>query len=84
MSGSLARIPIHRCSSVPNFSPSLIRSEPTSEPRRSQSDYLSDTWCDCSDNLFNYAPHKLCLKSKLYNILNNYLFHHPNGTASYM
>lgn len=76
MSGSLARIPIHRCSSTSNIRPNLgstLRPKPM---------YLSEVnignvWCDCPDTLFNYMPHRLCMKSNLYKIVDSYLFHHP-------
>lgn len=89
MSGSLARIPIHRCSSVPNFTHDNNINSPTTKPNfttlSQQDDFDIDTmWCDCPDSLLNYVPHKICLKSKLYDLLNTYLLHHPCPSESYL
>ncbi|XP_026319178.1 liprin-alpha-3 [Hyposmocoma kahamanoa] len=74
MSGSLARIPIHRCSSTSILKP---KSRPVSVEMN-----LANVWCNCPDTLFNYVPHKLCMKSNLYTIVDNYLFHHPSLITS--
>lgn len=78
MSGSLARIPIHRCPSTSILKP---KSRPVSVEMN-----LANVCCNCPDTLFNYVPHKLCMKSNLYTIVDNYLFHHPSliTSASYI
>lgn len=72
MSGSLARIPIHRCLDRLQ----VYLSEPS----------LGTVWCDCPDTELNYIPHRLCFKSNLYKMLDNYLFYHPSlvKSASYI
>lgn len=85
MSGSMARIPIHRCSSTSILRPRTSL-EPILRPRPVSEINLANVWCDCPDTLLNYMPHKLCLKSNLYRIVDNYLFYHPSlvKSASYI
>lgn len=74
MSGSLARIPIHRCPPRPiQYKPDInvANLKPYSEVN------LANIWCDCPDTQFNYVKHRLCMKSNLYRIVDSYLFHHP-------
>uniref|UniRef100_A0A2H1VS35 SFRICE_007954 n=1 Tax=Spodoptera frugiperda TaxID=7108 RepID=A0A2H1VS35_SPOFR len=56
MSGSLARIPMHRSQPL-----SLAGTKPVFHSQVN----LAHLWCDCPDTLFNYVPHRLCLKSNI-------------------